>query len=457
MHTLKTIWTNWQSISKKIFEGNLGVKIKRGDLYFILLDIFLFIQVFSESQLNEQFFVGNLLFVSRIIVLALLAVNAIFSLRLYASIDVSIKKGFEYVFFSCCLANAILFDGGQSLLCVVFAVVGAKDKPLKRIFKNTLISLTAAHAIVLFLCMIGLLPDNIDVRWIGNQTGAFFQGEYVRHAFGFLNSNQIPLIYMILLFMYVGIRGKQFTVAETIAAVPINFLIFSYCGSRISFVLVLVFLVCFWIVRIYSSKVKSGFNWLVVGYAAYPLAFLISLIGSYAYRAGNSFWVAFDLVLNSRLSLANKLLAVYPVSLLGYGKFAGTYSGLGNATADNGYVLLFLQTGILISVMVLILHEYIMHICIKKKCASLVICLIFIAIENLINAHMPSYKLIPLYCILVNSGDSFFDEYGSMSARIRFLPNLAGFQRKMRFESFSKWKWEEKKEKFRRKNKSHGE
>ena len=116
MHILKTIWTNWQSISKKIFEGKLGEKIKRGDLYFILLDIFLFIQVFSESQLNEQLFVEDLLFVSRIIVLILLTANAIFSLRLHASIDVSIKMGFVYVFFSCCLANAILFYGGQSLL-----------------------------------------------------------------------------------------------------------------------------------------------------------------------------------------------------------------------------------------------------------------------------------------------------------------------------------------------------
>lgn len=219
MHILKTIWTNWQSISKKIFEGKLGEKIKRGDLYFILLDIFLFIQVFSESQLNEQLFVEDLLFVSRIIVLILLTANAIFSLRLHASIDVSIKMGFVYVFFSCCLANAILFYGGQSLLYIVFAVVGAKDKPLKRVFKNTLISLTVAHAIVLFLCMIGLLPDNIDVRWLGNRQDAFFQGEYVRHAFGFLNSNQIPLIFMILLFMYVGIRGKRFTVVETIVAV----------------------------------------------------------------------------------------------------------------------------------------------------------------------------------------------------------------------------------------------
>ena len=157
MHILKTIWTNWQSISKKIFEGKLGEKIKRGDLYFILLDIFLFIQVFSESQLNEQLFVEDLLFVSRIIVLILLTANAIFSLRLHASIDVSIKMGFVYVFFGCCLANAILFYGGQSLLYIVFAVVGAKDKPLKRVFKNTLISLTVAHAIVLFLCMIGLL------------------------------------------------------------------------------------------------------------------------------------------------------------------------------------------------------------------------------------------------------------------------------------------------------------
>ena len=35
--------------------------------------------------------------------------------------------------------------------------------------------------------------------------------------------------------------------------------------------------------------------------------------------------------------------------------------------------------------------------------------MIFLAIENLINAHMPSYKLIPLYCILVNSQDTLLD------------------------------------------------
>ena len=91
MHTLKTIWTNWQSISKKIFDGKLGVKIKSGDLYFILLDIFLFIQVFSESQLNEQLFVEDLLFVSRIIVLILLTANAIFSLSIHRCIH---KDGF---------------------------------------------------------------------------------------------------------------------------------------------------------------------------------------------------------------------------------------------------------------------------------------------------------------------------------------------------------------------------
>lgn len=462
MHILKNIWANWQIISKKIYEGKLGEKLRNGDMYFILLDLFLFVQVFSESQLNELLFVEDLLSVLRIVLLALLAVNAFSSLKLYAVGDISIKMGFVYAFFILSVVNAVFVGGGQSLLCVVFAVMGAKDKPLKRIFKNTLISLTAAHAIVLFLCMVGLLQDNIDVRWLGNQTGAFFQGEYVRHAFGFLNSNQIPLIYMLLLFLYVGIRGEQFTVIETILVALVNSLIFSYCGSRISFVLVFAFLVCFWIARICSSKLKSRlksrFNWLVVGYVVYPLTFLISLIGSYAYSAGNTFWVAVDLVLNNRLSLANKLLAVYPVSILGYGKYAGTYSGLGNATADNGYVLLFLQTGILLSAMILILHEYIMHICIKKRCASLVICLIFIALENLINAHMPSYKLIPFYCILVNSGDQFLNEYASMSGqKIRFLPELTRLQKKLGLKTINKWKWSEMKEKFRRKHKSHRE
>ena len=61
--------------------------------------------------------------------------------------------------------------------------------------------------------MIGLLPDNIDVRWLWKSDRSILsRANMSAMHLAFLNSNQIPLIFMILLFMYVGIRGKRFTV-----------------------------------------------------------------------------------------------------------------------------------------------------------------------------------------------------------------------------------------------------
>ena len=282
----------------------------------------------------------------------------------------------------------------------------------------------------------------IAVRWIGNVTGSLFEGEYVRHAFGFLHSNQLPLVYMLLLFMYVAIRAEKFTIGETVFAAIFNYIIFKYCGSRISFMLVFAFLAFFWLARIFTGDIGKRKNWLLLGYIVYPAAFFVSLILAYAYKEGTMFWTYVNLVFNNRLNFAHKLLTVYPFSLFGYGKYAGTYSGLGEATADNGYVLLFLQAGLLLSVMIIILHEYIMHICIKKKCTPLVLCLIFVAIENLINAHMPSYKLIPLYCILVNSQDTMLDCKGwknrkqiELINKLKYISGKIGFKVREIWES----------------------
>lgn len=433
------------------------MKIKKENLYFVLLDLYLIIQVFSESQLNTLPFLAGFLSEMRLFILLFLMIYAALTLGANAGSGISVKKCFTCAFIILCIVHYFLFDGGQSLLGVTLAVVGSMNKSLKKIFKHTLITLTAAHFFVIFLCGIGILSDNVDVRWIGNQTGAFFEGEYVRHAPGFLHSNQIPLIYMLLVFMYVGIRAKRLTVLETVIALLLNSFIFKSCGSRVSFLLVIGFFVCFWLVWICSATFKLRINWLGIGYVIYPFAFVISMVSSYLYNGGAA-WKYIDLIFNGRLTLTNRLLQVYPVSLFGYGKYAGTYSGLGNATADNGYILLFLQTGIVLTVMILAMHEYMMHICIKKKYTSLVICLAFVAIENLINAHLPSFKLIPLYCIMLNSEDPFLSQCGSMGTwKIRFIPDLTVLQKKIGLGNSESLQWAEWKNKFRRKHNSHGE
>lgn len=429
-------------ISKKSLK-----KIKNGDFYFILLNLFLFIQVFSESQLNESFFLYNLFYYLRLFVLASLAIQAFLMIEWQNVFRMPIRgmtiyRKFIILCIILILINTVMCHGGQNLLSLLFIVIASKRRSLKKIFKHTLISLASAHIVVIILCLFGFIKDDIAVRWIGNVTGSFFEGEYVRHAFGFLHSNQLPLVYMLLLFMYVAIRAEKFTIGETVFAAIFNYIIFKYCGSRISFMLVFAFLAFFWLARIFTGDIGKRKNWLLLGYIVYPAAFFVSLILAYAYKEGTMFWTYVNLVFNNRLNFAHKLLTVYPFSLFGYGKYAGTYSGLGEATADNGYVLLFLQAGLLLSVMIIILHEYIMHICIKKKCTPLVLCLIFVAIENLINAHMPSYKLIPLYCILVNSQDTLLDCKGwknrkqiELINKLKYISGKIGFKVREIWES----------------------
>ena len=402
-------WLNYEVIEKRLMNLTVLKKLKEGEFYLLILNVYIFIQVFSESQLNEMAIIGDILYGLRIILLCILAVQAFLFIDWKNIRYLTVCKIFAFLFALFCIINTCFRNGGQNLLGLFLLVVVSRGKSLKKILKNTLVSMCLSHGIVLGLCLCGILYDDVAVRWIGNQTGAFFSGEYVRHAFGFLHSNQLPLAFMLMVFLYVAVRAEKFTVAETILIAVINYLLFDFCGSRISLILVVAFLLCLWYIRNCPKSIRQKTNWIVIGYFVYPFAFIISLVSAYAYRESGGFWDYLNLIFNNRLIYAHKLLNVYPFSFLGYGKYAGTYNGLGEATADNGYVVMLLQAGFILSIMIILLHEYIMHICIKKKCTILVLCLSFVAIENLINAHMPSYKLLPLYCILVNSHDVFLD------------------------------------------------
>ena len=162
MHILKNIWFNWQKVRREVIESNLYKKIKNGDLYYVLLTLYLFIQVFSESQLNELIYVKDILSILRLIVLVLIIIQAVLMfdfLNLLKSRkkEMTIQKLFFYSFIICSIINAFLCGGGHGLLGLILVVIAAKGKSLKQIFKTVLISLSAAHIFVLLLCVTGIM------------------------------------------------------------------------------------------------------------------------------------------------------------------------------------------------------------------------------------------------------------------------------------------------------------
>ena len=76
---------------------------------------------------------------------------------------------------------------------------------------------------------------------------------------------------------------------------------------------------------------------------------------------------------------------------------------------DYGFLNTMLINGVIVCVLLIGIWTYITWIAEKKNNRYLVFILVILAFENLINTHLESFKLIPLFCILVNPNDPFLD------------------------------------------------
>lgn len=396
--------------------------LKKDNLFFLLSHVFIYLQVFSESQLNSIPSIGRPLMILRYGILV-----ALFAYIL--SDKISGKKNIlinSLIFLFVVLSNTFLVSGGTSILSLFLIVWASKGKSLDRIFRNTIIDLLISHFFIALLCSRGILNDDVNTRWLGNYAGAFFSGESVRHSMGFLVHNQIPTTFLLVTLLYIVYRSDLLTLTETAVLIVVNVILYVYFGSRTTLLLVIVSLMVYWLIR--SKRKLFGItkrNYATKsGYWVYPILCLGSFILTLAYNNKNRLLSYLNLFFNNRLTMGHQALAEYGVSLIGYGNEAGTYSTLANATVDNGYILVYLQRGIIILVAVLVLYELLISIALKQKNMYLIMILVFLAFENTINAHLFTYKLIPLYCILLNREDMMLTYEHRIEKNRRHLPKF---------------------------------
>lgn len=377
--------------------------LKKDSLFFLLSHVFIYLQVFSESQLNNIPSIARVMMTLRYVVLVALAA-CILCDKISEKKDILINSLF---FLLVVLLNSFLFGGGTSILSLFLIVWASKGKSLKHIFKNTIIDLLISQFFIAFLCSMGILTDDLNTRWLGSYAGTFFSGEHVRHSMGFLVHNQIPTTFLIITLLYIVYRNEFLTLIETAILCIFNYVLYIYFGSRTTLLLVMISLIVYWLIRVKRELFgisKKNFS-SRVGYWVYPVLCVSSFVLTIVYNGSNQLLSYLNLFFNNRLIMGHQALTKYGISLLGYGSQAGTYSTLINATVDNGYILVYLQRGIIILAAVLILYELLISIALKRRNIYLLMILIFLAFENIINAHLFTYKLIPLYCILLNRED----------------------------------------------------
>ena len=110
------------------------------------------------------------------------------------------------------------------------------------------------------------------------------------------------------------------------------------------------------------------------------------------------------------------------LSILGYGLKAGQATGTnGENLVDNGYVLILLQRGIILTIMVIVMWSYLTYIAEKNRDKYMVLSLILIAVASLIDNHLISYKMIPFYCTFISGQDEIKNKGRMLLDKYKFV------------------------------------
>ena len=379
------------------------MRIKKQTVYML----YLFNQVLQESQYANFLNIERTLFISRYMILGLIMI--------YIIAVNNIAKRNSIIWFGTILfvlaINFVFFDGSTTVLGIVLFVIASRGIRLKKLFLATIISLCTAHIFVVLSCVSGILEDSVSIRYIGTATGNFFKGKYTRHSMGFVVTNQLPLAFMILYMFYIIYKKGNVTVLQHLFALLINILLFRLCGARIVFALCFPLIIATYFIKVYERKnlgVITNNNRVTsfVGGLLYmtPLILcIVSFLLVLLYKSDSEFSAYINEFFNNRIYFAYENIKHFGISLLGAGKTAGTTEAV--QTVDNGYIIMFLQYGIIVGAMILGCWIYIGYVAVKLKNPYIILVVFLLAVENIINSHLTNYKMIPMFCILVNLKD----------------------------------------------------
>ena len=206
-----------------------------------------------------------------------------------------------------------------------------------------------------------------------------------------------PSIYLINIifsgfYAYTKKKKKDVPWALIFVAMILNFWIYKKTVTRLSFLIIMLFLACY----ILCEKLKINVlkeNRLVslIMTLLFPVAGTLIYVLSNIYDASNVRWVALNELLNNRLLMNKVGLERFDLTLFGQTIASNTDMKSGEYFfIDSGYMNLLLRNGIVVFVLVLMLYAFLLRNSIKTKNRVLAIWLICVCIYNIANGILLS-------------------------------------------------------------------
>lgn len=226
----------------KISNNLRTLKLNSDSLYQIGYFLLILNQVLAQSQYNEIGVTSLLLKVSRWFLICFFGI-LIFKKGKYPYN----RKGFFWIVFSFISLVEMAFFNGKLLLIIMFLLVISSYKvEMNALIRNHVSALVVGVIIVVLSSFIGILDTLGVYKQFDNVTGFLFKQNNIRYAFGFINSNIIPITGLYLYLYVILIKRDSYKFFYDIVAVLLNYIIFLYCGSRVCILLVLLTAILRW-------------------------------------------------------------------------------------------------------------------------------------------------------------------------------------------------------------------
>lgn len=301
------------------------------------------------------------------------------------------------VIFLCVLACLMIsaVTGGSTLLAQgsLFLYCG-RYLDFDRLMRFFLILLAALTSLIVFLSLLGVLPDLVFERMSNGE---------MRHSFGFSYPSRLPnLLLTIFILTLLTCRNKKMTTPLTLV-VGLSVLAYVYCGSRGPFYITVLGLALFLLIRA-SKPTKCSPLIAALISSVFIVGFVAMCYVAATYDQSTPWMKFLNDISSNRLRYSHAAFVNATPSLFGTDAFSGTVD-LNQGYLDSSYLQLLFIYGIVPSIILLLFLTYSLYAALRACDWMLALGLFLVGIRAILEWQLTSLMYTPfLFAIAASFG-----------------------------------------------------
>lgn len=286
-----------------------------------------------------------------------------------------------------------LKTGNFYWIFLLLFIYNCKNIEIENIFKLSFMMIIVGVIVVLFFCVIGILPDVLTSRNTLNQIN------YNRHSFGFYHSNVLPLLMFYLEVYYICM--KKGVISNKIMFFFIVIALVSYIFNQSRNALILSVLLSLFIIIIKKQNSNTCKFLYPITILSVPVMSVFSFSMMFLLLKGGV-WNSIDFIFSGRFRLAifkMRRVGIHLINLMRENDFINDNISYVNGqqintiVIDNGFLYILLRYGVLL----LLFYFVIAYQLAKKNYSNRIVLLTIITVfvANFVDNDLVDYSFMP--------------------------------------------------------------